>query len=495
MKGVKILNKSVSKAFVWKLLERFGVQGVQFVLQIVLARILDPEHYGILSLMVIFTSLATVFVQSGFNTALIQKKDVEESDYSSVFWVSFIVAAVLYIAIFFASPLIGKYYEAPEMVVPLRVLALMLFPGAINSIQLAKVRRELNFKKVFVSNVAGIIIAGGTGIAIALLGGGIWALVAQTLMNITVTCVVMLITVKWFPKLVCDFKRVGVLFKFGWKLLVSSLFDTLYQDLRSLVIGKKYDSGTLGYYNRGKQFPQFIISAINGTVQAVMLPVLSKEQDDKAKLKLTMRTSMVISAYILFPMMMGLAVVASPLISILLTDKWLPAVPYMQIYCFSLAFTPIHSCNLQAINAVGRSDVFLKLEIIKKTIGIVSLVIAVFCFDSPIAIALTGVFTTFTSCFINAYPNKKLINYSYFEQMKDIIPSLLVTILMGVCAYAITFISLGSWLTLIIQIIVGMVAYVAFSALFKLEGFKFIFAQIKNILNKKKAKNEADAKQ
>ena len=484
------MNKSVLKAFVWKLLERFGVQGVQFVLQIILARILDPEHYGILSLMVIFTSLETVFVQSGFNTALIQKKDVEESDYSSVFWVSFMIAAVLYIAIFFASPLIGSYYDAPEMVRPLRILALMLFPGAINSIQLAKVRRELNFKKVFVSNIAGIIIAGGTGITIALLGGGIWALVAQTLSNITVTCVVMLITVKWFPKLVCDFKRVGVLFKFSWKLLVSSLVDTLYQDLRSLVIGKKYDSGTLGYYNRGKQFPQFIISAINGTVQAVMLPILSKEQDDEAKLKSTMRMSMVISAYIIFPMMMGLAVVASPLISILLTDKWLPAVPYMQIYCFTFAFYPIHSCNLQAINAVGRSDIFLKLEIMKKTIGITALVIAVFCFDTPIAIALTGVFTTFTSCLINAFPNKKLIKDSYVEQMKDLLPSLLVTVLMGACAYAITLIGLNNWLTMIIQIVVGVSTYFAFSALFRLEGFEFVVTQIKGVLDKKKNKIE-----
>ena len=481
---------STGKALAWKLLERFGVQGVQFILQIVLARLLTPEHYGALAIMIIFTNLANVFIQSGFNTALIQKKEVDERDYSSVFWVSLLIAGVLYVTIFFLSPVIAAFYETPEIVGPFRVLGLMLFPGAFNSIQLAKVRRELNFKKVFISNIAGIIIAGGVGIAIALLGGGLWALVAQTLLSITVTCLVMILTVKWIPKLICDFKRVGVLLRFGWKLLISSLIDVLYQDIRSLVIGKKYDSGTLGYYSRGKQFPQFIINAVNGTVQAVMLPVLSKEQDDRTKLRLTMRASIVVSSYVIFPIMMGLAVVASPLISILLTDKWLPAVPYMQIYCFSLAFTPIHSCNLQAINAVGRSDIFLKLEIIKKVIGISSLVIAVFCFNSPIAIAMTGVFTTIISCFINAYPNKKLINYSYFEQMKDIIPSLLVTILMGACAYAITFIGLENWLTFIIQIVVGIVAYIAFSALFKLEGFKFIVGQVKNILNKKKIKNE-----
>ena len=480
------MSKKVSSAFGWKLFERFGVQGVQFILQIVLAWLLSPDDYGALSIMVIFTNLATVFIQSGFNTALVQKKDVDERDYSSVFWVSLMVAGVLYLAIFFLSPVIAIAYEAPEIVNPFRVLGLMLFPGAFNSVQLARVRRELNFKKVFVSNVAGIIVAGGTGIAIALLGGGLWALVAQTLLSIVAPCLVMLVTVRWTPKLICDFKRVGALLKFGWKLLVSNTIDVLYQDLRSLVIGAKYDTGTLGYYNRGKQFPYFIINAINGTVQAVMLPMLSKEQDDKVKLKMMMRKSIVVSSYIIFPMMMGLAVVATPLIGILLGDKWLPAVPYMQIYCFTLAFTPIHSCNLQAINAVGRSDIFLKLEIIKKSIGITALIIAVFCFDSPIAIAMTGVFTTFISCFVNAFPNKKLINYSYLEQVKDLLPSLLVTVLMGACTFAITFIGWGKWATISIQIVVGMVAYIGFSALFKLEGFRFAFEQVKNTFNKRK---------
>ncbi len=492
---------TTGKAFGWKLLERFGVQGIQFVLQIILARILSPEHYGALSIMIIFTSLANVFIQSGFNTALIQKKDVDERDYSSVFWVSLLIAGALYTLIFFLSPVIADFYNMPEIISPMRILALMLFPGAFNSIQLAKVRRELNFKKVFVSNILGIVVAGITGIIVALNGGGLWALVIQTLLSISTTCVVMLFTVRWLPRLVVDFKRVGVLFKFGWKLLVSGLIDTLYQDLRSLVIGKKYDKGTLGYYNRGKQFPQFIINAINGAVQSVMLPALAKEQDDKSKVKALMRNSIIVSSYVIFPMMMGLAVVASPLISILLTDKWLPAVPYMQIYCFTLAFYPVHSCNLQAINAVGRSDIFLKLEIIKKTIGVTALVIAVFCFNSPIAIAMTGVVTTFISCFINAYPNKKLIGYSYFEQMKDLLPAMLITVLMGVCTYPIIFIGLNKWLTLIIQIVVGLISYIAFSAIFKPKGYTFTLNAIKGVLNKKKktqagqTKNEENKKE
>ena len=278
-------GNSITKGLAWKLFERFGVQGVQFILQIILARMLAPEYYGVLSIMLIFTALADVFIQRGFNTALIQNKDVTEDDYSSVLWVSLVIAGVMYGVIYFTSPIIGSFYNMPELVSPLRVLALMLFPGALNSVQLAKVSREMDFKKVFLSNVAAIVVSGCAGIAIAYLGGGLWALVAQTVLNVFVACIVMKFTVKLRLKLICNFKRIKVLFTYGWKLLVSSLIDALYQDIRSLVIGKKYDATTLGYYNRGKQFPQFIINAVNGSVQSVMLPALSSQQDDKNSLK------------------------------------------------------------------------------------------------------------------------------------------------------------------------------------------------------------------
>lgn len=472
-------KNSIAGGITWKLLERFGVQGVQFVLQVILARILAPEHYGTLSLMIIFTTLADVFIQKGFNTALVQNKDVTEEDYSSVFWVSLSVAGALYVILFAAAPLIAYLYGMPELVTPFRVLCLMLFPGAFNSVQLAKVSRQMDFKKVFYSNIGGIVVSGAVGIAIAHMGGGLWALVAQTLINTVVVCIVMRFTVKWQVRFVCNMKRVKSLFSYGWKLLVSSLMDTLYQDIRSLVIGLKYDKGTLGYYNRGKQFPQFVINAVNGAVQSVMLPAMSAEQDDKAKVKTLMRNSVMLSSYIVFPMMAGLAGVAAPLISLVLTDKWLPCVPYMQIYCFSLAFYPVHSCNLQAINAMGRSDIFLKLEIIKKSVGMISLVIALIFFDSPIAIAMTGVFTTFISCFVNAYPNKKLIGYSYFEQMKDLLPSMAASLLMCGVVLAIGLLELSSIATLLLQIIAGVAVYFAMSAIFRLEPFKLLLLMLK----------------
>lgn len=473
-------------ALVWKLLERFGVQGVQFVLQIVLARLLSPEHYGVLSLMVIFTTLANVFVQNGFNTALIQNKNVTEEDYSSVLWVTLGVAALLYAVLFISAPWIAAFYEMPDLVAPFRVLCLMLFPGALNSVQLAKVSREMDFKKVFYSNVGGVIVSGVAGIVIALLGGGLWALVAQSLLNTAAACLVMVFTVKMKLVFACRWNRVKVLFSYGWKLLVSSLLETLYQDLSSLVIGKKYDAGMLGHYNRGKQFPQFIINAVNGAVQSVLLPAMSAQQDEQTKVKALMRNSVMLSSYIIFPMMAGLAAVAEPLVELLLTDKWLPCVPFLQIFCFSLAFYPVHTSNLQAINAMGRSDIFLKLEVIKKCFGLAVLMVAVFCFDSPIAIAMTGVVTTTVSCFINAYPNKSLIDYSYVEQMKDILPSLLIAVLMFVGVSAIGLTALPVLVKLVVGVIAGVVIYIALSAIFRLEPFKVLMGMVKKTLAERK---------
>lgn len=480
------MNNSVVKGFTWKLLERFGVQGVQFLLQIVLARLLSPEHYGVLAIMIIFVNLANVFIQSGFNTALIQGKDVDDDDYSSVFWVSLLIAGVLYTVIFFASPLIGQFYDMPDIVTPMRVIALMLFPGSLNSIQLAKASRDLDFKKIFVSNLGGIVVSGIVGIIIAVQGGGLWALVVQTMLNIFVASLVMLFTVKWHPTLVFKPKRVKKLFTFGWKLLVSSLIETLYLDIQSLVVGKKYDSETLGFYNKGKQFPQFLIGAINGAVQSVMLPVMSKHQDSKSEVKTLTRQSISLSSYVIFPMMAGLAAVATPLVSLLLTDKWLPCVPYLQIYCVSFAFWPIHTSNLQAINALGRSDLFLKLEIIKKSYGLIAIVIAVACFDSPIAIAATAVVTGLLSFFVNAFPNKKLLGYSFFEQLKDIMPQFLLSAAVFAAAMGVSLLGLPNILTILLQIVVGVAVYVLGSAIFRLQSFKTLLGLIKSILKKRK---------
>ncbi|MBO5929513.1 MAG: lipopolysaccharide biosynthesis protein [Clostridia bacterium] len=476
-------ENTIAGGLTWKLLERFGVQGIQFILQLVLARIMEPEHYGALAMMLIFVNLASVFIQTGFNTSLIQNKEVTDEDYSSVFWVTFFVSCVVYGGLFFAAPWIASYYNMPEIVWPFRVLMLVLFPGSFNSVQLAKVSRALDFRKVFFSNIGGIVVSGVIGIVMAYMGAGVWALVVQNVFNMLIACIVMWFVVDWRPRLVCNLKRVKVLLSYGWKLLVSGLLDTLYQEVRSLVIGKKYNADTLGFYNRGKQFPQFVINGINGAVQSVMLPAMSAKQDNKSQVKQLMQNSIAMSAYLIFPVLMGLAGVAKPLVQVLLTDKWLPCVPYLQIYCFTLIFTPVHTCNLQAINAMGRSDLFLKLEIIKKAYGILLLVAAVVFFDSPIAIALSGVASTLLSCFVNAFPNKKLIGYSYFEQIKDLLPALSFSVVMLGVVLLVGLLPIPSILTLLLQVIGGVGIYIALSLIFRPKVVNLLFLMIKNRTN------------
>lgn len=479
-------NGKIARGLGWKGLERFGVLGGQFVLQIVLARILDADHYGALSLMMVFTALANVFIQHGLNLALVQNKDVTDKDYSTVFCLNMVFVAVFYIIMYVCSPLIARVYKLPEIVWPFRVLCLMLFPGALNAVQLARVRRTMNFKKVFYCNMAGMLVSGIAGIILAKNGAGLWALVAQSLLNVLIACIVMWFIVDVHPKFTFQADRAKVLFSFGWKLMASNLAETLYQDLRSLVIGVKYNSETLGYYTRGKHFPQFLNNAINSTVQSVMLPAMSAEQDDKAKVKNMMRNSVTLSAYIIFPLMAGLAGVATPMVRLLLTDKWLPCVPYLQIYCFSLAFHPVHSCNLQAINAMGRSDVFLKLELIKKLYGVALLVLAMLLIDSPLAIAISGAVGTLISCFVNASPNKKLIGYSYLQQMKDILPSFLLSLFMCGCVLAVGMLQLPNIILLILQVITGIAVYVGVSALLGLKPFHMLLKTLKKTLRKAK---------
>lgn len=478
--------KSTLSAVIWKTLERFGVQGVQFVLQIILARLLEPEHYGILSVMIIFINLANVFIQSGFNTALIQRKNVEEDEYSSVFWLSLFIAIVLYCLIFMISPMIARFYDMPDIIKPMRVLALVLFPGALNSIQIAKVSRSLDFHKVFISNIGGIIVAGVIGIFFALNDGGIWALVTYNLFNVFISCITMLLLIKWRPRFKFNFIKIRSLFSFGWKMLLSRLIDTLYQDMRSLVIGRKYSSATLAFYNRGKQFPQFLVGTIDEAVYTVMLPVLAVKQDQINEIKNMVRKSISVSSYIIMPMMAGFAACAVPFVEVVLTEKWLECVPYLRIYCLIYAFSPIHSCNLQAINALGRSDLFLKLEIVKKVYGVAILVVAVVCFDSPIAIAITGAISSFLNCIINSSPNKRLLQYSLVEQIKDILPPFVLSIFMGICVFGIQFLDLSSIAMLCIQVPLGISIYFITSKILRLEGFEYVMLTVKDLLMKRK---------
>lgn len=486
MNNIEIKQKVV-KSLIWKLMERGGSQGIQFIVQIFLARLLSPDDYGIIAIIAIFITIANVFVQNGFNTALIQDKETTEEDFSSVFYISIIVATILYAVLFFTAPIISKFYGIELLTPVIRVLAITLFFGAYNSIQNAIIARNMQFKLLFFSSLGSILISGAIGIAMAYAGFGVWALVVQQLSSQIMISVILTFILRWKPKLVFNVKRIIKLFDYGWKILVSSLIDTFYMNLRSLIIGKIYDPSILGYYNRGDQFPQIIVSNLNGSIQSVMLPALSSEQDNKERVKVMVRRAIVTSSFIVFPMMIGLSVVAEPVVHILLTDKWLPCVPFLQIFCLSYALWPIHTANLQAINALGHSEIYLKLEVIKKILGTIILVITMFL--GVYAIAIGTLISGIISTFVNAYPNKKLLNYGYIEQIKDILPSLALSIIMGGAVYGIKFLGLGHTITLIVQVILGAVIYIALAKIFKLECFEYLIGIFKGLISKKKRGN------
>ncbi len=473
----QITRGTVVRSLIWKFLERGGVQGVQFVLSIILARLVSPSDYGVIALILVFIQIANVFVQSGFNTALIQKKDADELDFSSIFYLSLFVAFICYVILFFTAPLIATFYKQPILISLIRVLAFTLFFGAVNSVQNAVVSRTMQFKRFFYSSMGSVIGSGVLGVILAYRGFGVWALVSQQLINGVLTCVILWFTVKWRPKLLFSLERVKSLFRFGWKLLVSALLDTVFRNIYSLVIGRIYNSSQLGYFNRGQQFPQVIASNLDGSIQSVMLPALSAHNDDRKAVKRMARRSISTSAYLLMPCMFGLVAVSEPLVKLLLTDKWLACVPFLRLACISYALYPIHTANLTAINAVGRSDIFLKLEIIKKIVTVINLLITI-----PLgiyAMAIGQVVSGFLATFINAYPNRKLLQYSYAEQWKDLLPSFLLSVFMGIIVYFISYLNLATWLTLILQILCGVVIYVVGSKIIKIESFEYILNSVK----------------
>ena len=465
-------NETVVSNFIWRFAERSGAQLVTFVVSIVLARLLMPEDYGTIALVTVFTSIMQVFVDSGLSTALIQKKDADDLDFSSVFYFNFVVCIILYLVMFFTAPLIASFYNMSELTLVVRVISLTIVISGVKGVQQSYVSRNMLFKRFFYATLCGTIFSAFLGIAMAYAGFGVWAIVAQQLSNTAIDTLILWITVKWRPKRMFSWNRLKGLLGFGWKMLCSALLDTVYNNLISLLIGKVYSSADLAYYNEGDKFPKLIVTNINTSIDSVLLPAMSKEQDDKDRVKNMTRRSIMISCYIMAPLMIGLACCASNIVTIVLTEKWLPCVFYLQIFCITYMFYPIHTANLNAIKAMGRSDLFLKLEIWKKIIGMLLLLSTLFI--SVKAMAYSLLISTLASMIINSWPNKKLLNYSFLEQMKDILPSILLAAGMGVVVYMIGLLNISTLPLLIFQIICGGVIYILESEILKPEPYVYL---------------------
>ncbi len=469
-------KKQVFSGLMWRFSERILAQLVTFIVSVVLARLLDPASYGAIAIVNIFIALANVFVTSGFGNSLVQKKDSDDTDFSTVFYFGIGSGIILYLCVFFTAPFIASFYDMKILTPVLRVMGLKLILAGVNSVQHAYVSKKMIFRKFFWSALLGTLTSAIVGITMAYMGFGIWALAGQYMFRSIVDTVVLWFTVRWRPKKLFSFSRLKSLFSYGWKILATSLVRTGYKEVRGIVIGKMYTASDLAYYDKGKSFPSLVTTNIYVAVQSVVFPAMAKVQDDLKQLKAMTRRLVRLHSYIVLPLLLGLAMVAEPVIQLLLTEKWIFSVPFLQAFCIILSFEPIQTANLQAIKAIGKSDIYLKLEIIKKTIGIVALIVS--ARYGVWAIALGEVVVEFFAALVNIYPNKKYIDYGYMEQIRDLFNAAIPLTLMCIAVLCMNMFNVGTFTELVIKVAVGAVAYVGSSVIFKNDSFVYIWNYI-----------------
>lgn len=480
------LKQKTIKGLFWKYAERVSAQLVSTIVAIILARILEPSHYGVIAIVNVFISICNVFVDTGLGESLVQKKDADDLDFSSIFYVNVFFAVFLYLCIFISAPYISKFYgkEYRELTSILRVMGLRLIFASVNSIQNAKISREMAFRKYFWVTLYGTVLSSFVGIFMAYHGFGAWALVAQYMTNSFVDTIMLLIFVRWMPKRVFSLQRVKPLFQYGWRILFSALISTLYNELRNLLIGKKYSAADLAFYSKGDTYPKLVVKNLNTAIASVLFPVFSKVQDDKSAVRNILSKSVKTSSYILFPAMLGLALVAKPFVTLLLTDKWLPCVPYLQMICFVYAIMPLSQENLQCMVSLGGSLRYLQTSILKKTVGILTLV---FVFQISIFwVTLSQIFLTFFEYVVDSSIAGKEIEYGFWLQIQDIMPNIINTAIMGIVIFFIgSILSGGScWVQLFMQVSCGIVVYLLLSIITHNESFIYIMNTCKNVVLK-----------
>ena len=466
------LKNSIFSGVFWKFAERILAQGVSFIVSVILARILMPSDYGIVALILVFINIADVFVTSGFSTALVQNKDADRIDFSTNFYSSMAVSILVYLILFIAAPFIEKFYDMQGLALILRVFALRIPLSAYSAIQHAYVERHMIFKRYFFSTLGGTLISGVVGIIMAYKGFGAWALIAQYFTNTIVDIIVLSITVPWHPEFVFSWKSAKSMMNYGWKILAADLSGTFFDQLRSLIVGKGYTSADLAFYNKGNQLPSLITTNISTSIMSVLFPAIANISDEKTRVKEMTRKAVKIMSFVMFPMLFGLAAVSGSLIDVLFTSKWALAVPFVQILSISSAISLIGGVSLQAIKAIGKSDIILKLEVYKKPVYVLLLIIGVKI--NVTAVAVTMLLYSIYGNIVNAGPLKKEIDYTYREQLKDLSPAFLMSGAMGLFVYMVSYLRLNSVMLLFIQVLMGIALYFGMATIFKIDTLKYL---------------------
>lgn len=475
------LKESTLKAAGWKLVERFGASIVSILVQIVLSRLLSPSDFGLIALVVAFTGFATIVVQGGLNTALVQADEASDRDFSTVFWASMVVALACYAILFLASDALESFMDAPGLSEILRALGLIIFFAAYNSVQVAYLQRRLQMRAQCVAVLLGALISGAIGVVLALAGFGVWALVAQTLLQQVASCVIMAFQISWRPRFVFDIGRFRTLFGFGSKLLAASTLHSLYTSLYDFVVGACFSIADLGYFSQGKKYPYYAESILDTVIMQVTLPAASRLKHSRKDVMRLMRRGMQMSAAVIVPFLVLLAVAAEPVVVLVLGDQWWPSVPYFQIFCLAATVTPLTRVILQCISAVGRSDIYLKTEILRKTIAIAIVVVAAF-FDNLTLLAYCSLAYALIAWSVDIVPAKVLFGYGPIQQVRDIAsPVIISAVSAGLCWAAAATLN-GMFIKLAVQVLVFCVAYVLISYVLRSEPFLYSLDACKQLL-------------
>lgn len=471
------------KSFAWSFLEQAGAKAVTLIVQIVLARILTPEEFGVLAILMVFVTIVDSIAQSGLGTALIQKKDADITDYSSAFWLSIGLSILLYVMLYFVSPYIALFYEMSTLTDYLRVIGIVVLFNSINSIFRSSLQKKMEFKKIFVISLISTIGSGVLGIFTAIKGFGTWALIFQVISQSLLNVFVSIFLIKWKPKFVFSGARAKGLFSFGWKMCVTGILYVFYNGFSELIIGKTCSSSALGYYTQGRRYPNTAINVLSNAIQNVLFPAFSTMQNDKERLKKAMRKALIVGSFVIVPISFLLIAAAKPLVVILLTEKWLPCVLVFQITCLSQCIAMVQMVSLRAYTALGYSTLYLQLQAIK----LVSLLI----FGGATAIITQNIYlvagvicigTIATVIIVDLQPAKKILGYGRVEQMKDWLPIVGIALLAYIPSSLCGWLSVPYWAMLILQILIYGMVYLVLAKVFKISALTELISISKRLL-------------
>lgn len=471
------LKYKTVKGVFWSCVERFSVQGIQFLVMIIMARQLTPKDYGLVGMVAIFIAVAQSLIDSGFSQALIRKQNRTETDNSTVFYFNIVIGTLLYIILFTIAPLVADFYDSPELTALMRVVCLSVIFNSLVVVQRALLTVNIDFRTLAKASLTAAIASGAIGISMAYSGFNYWSIVAQQLVNLGLNTLLLWIFTHWRPRWIYSWASFRELFSFGSKLLASGLLDVIYRNMYLLVIGKVYTASSLGYYTRANQFAEFPSSNLTSIMQRVTYPILCQIQNDDERLASIYRRFLRISAFLIFPLLVGLSSVAKPFILLLLKEQWLFAATLLQIICFAMMWYPIHAINLNLLQVKGRSDLFLKLEIIKKFIAVI-----VLCITVPmglIAMCIGQIFSSILCLIINTHYTEKLIQIGFLQQMRDLLPALLLSLSMWMVVYAVISCFYEAIFQLLVGVLTGIVYYISLSALFKYPELKEVYSIIR----------------